>query len=55
MRAKRKCPLSYLSSHISANSSIRYAEMDKAKKNTISHRYKALEKLRDYLLKEASS
>lgn len=32
-----------------------YAEMDKAKKNTISHRYKALQKLRDYFAKEASA
>lgn len=27
-----------------------YAEMDKAVKNTISHRYRALAKLRDFLL-----
>ncbi|BDA43925.1 Inosine triphosphate pyrophosphatase [Coccomyxa sp. Obi] len=27
-----------------------YAELDKAVKNTISHRYRALDKLRDYLL-----
>mmetsp|Transcript_50734 Transcript_50734/g.94499 ORF Transcript_50734/g.94499 Transcript_50734/m.94499 type:complete len:98 (-) Transcript_50734:457-750(-) len=27
-----------------------YAEMEKATKNTISHRYKALDKLRDFLL-----
>ncbi|KIH88644.1 nucleoside-triphosphate pyrophosphatase [Sporothrix brasiliensis 5110] len=32
-----------------------YAEMDKAKKNTISHRYKALQKLRDYFSKEVSA
>lgn len=30
-----------------------YAEMDKDIKNTISHRYRALDKLRDYLLAEA--
>ncbi|OAA64622.1 non-canonical purine NTP pyrophosphatase [Niveomyces insectorum RCEF 264] len=32
-----------------------YAEMDKAEKNKISHRYKALQKLRDYLATEAAS
>lgn len=31
-----------------------YAEMDKDVKNTISHRYRALDKLRDYLLKGAA-
>lgn len=29
--------------------------MDKAKKNTISHRYKALQKLREYFAKEATA
>jgi inosine triphosphate pyrophosphatase len=28
-----------------------YAEMDKDVKNTISHRYRSLEKLKEYLLK----
>ncbi|KAL1900243.1 nucleoside triphosphate pyrophosphohydrolase ham1 [Sporothrix stenoceras] len=32
-----------------------YAEMDKAKKNTISHRYKALQKLREFFANEASA
>ncbi|CAK7567650.1 MAG: nucleoside triphosphate pyrophosphohydrolase ham1 [Sporothrix epigloea] len=32
-----------------------YAEMDKAKKNTISHRYKALQQLRKYFAQQASA
>ncbi|CAK7267925.1 nucleoside triphosphate pyrophosphohydrolase ham1 [Sporothrix epigloea] len=32
-----------------------YAEMDKAKKNTISHRYKALQQLRNYFAQQASA
>lgn len=31
-----------------------YAEMDKVLKNTISHRYRALDKLRDYLLEHSN-
>ena len=32
-----------------------YAEMDKATKNTISHRYRALDKLRAFLVAEYST
>ena len=32
-----------------------YAEMDKAIKNTISHRYRSLEKLRTYLIENAEA
>ena len=44
-----------LSSTRTLANSHRYAEMDKAKKNTISHRYKALQQLRKYFAQQTSA
>lgn len=38
--------------NVSTNNPHRYAEMDKAEKNRISHRFKALEKLKIWLQEE---